>query len=415
MNRIIVRIASEYNEKNFDLDKIVNKLLPKLVKHIQKNVLVIDNIKNIEKSAKDINDIYYKAGIQTENYIYDYLTDTPIKLNKNKIIKLNYQHEFFNDIYNKLKTNLMDEYIYPFIRSYLNTITTAQKLFDTLTEANILNKFIISLISNSSFITVNLKKLLKNNKQIKPTLLSIINLHILEANEENCQLINQGLAKQYQQQLSNILSNGWNTAYINISTNELKKFLQLIKNENIDITSIINEKIKEAQISIVNNTINSPEELMSTNIKVGQAVKISDKFHDNTHSLSAKPVLYFNGNLIDDNINTNIKLNTDTERLYHKTLLDKYLGNESLHTNDIIKKPITEWRELRDSTENTLVYIFSGEYEAASIIIYKYGIIFYALPKFANKVTSILKSYNKPIFYMNNSANELTKTARRLI
>ena len=80
MNRIIVRIASEYNEKNFDLDKIVNKLLPKLVKHIQKNVLVIDNIKNIEKSAKDINDIYYKAGIQTENYIYDYLIDTPIKL-----------------------------------------------------------------------------------------------------------------------------------------------------------------------------------------------------------------------------------------------------------------------------------------------------------------------------------------------
>jgi len=168
----------------------------------------IDNIKNIEKSVKNINDIYYKAGIQTENYIYDYLINNPIKLNNDKIIKLNYRHEFFNDIYDKLKTNLIDEYIYPFIRSYLNTITTTQKLFNTLTEANILNEFIISLISNSSFITVNLKKLLKNNKQIKSTLLSIINLHILEANKENCQLINQGLAKQYQQQLSNILSNG---------------------------------------------------------------------------------------------------------------------------------------------------------------------------------------------------------------
>lgn len=182
--------------------------------------------------------------------------------------------------------------------------------------------------------------------------------------------------------------------------------MQLIKNENIDIISIINEKIEEAQNSIINNTINSPKELMSINIKVGQTVKISDKFHDNTHSLSAKPVLYFNGNLIDDNIKTTIKLNTDTERLYHKTLLDKYLGNESLHTNDIIKKSITEWRKLRNSTENTLIYIFSGKYEAASIIIYKYGIIFYALPKFIDKITNILKSYNKPIFYMNNSANE---------
>ena len=109
-----------------------------------------------------------------------------------------------------------------------------------------------------------------------------------------------------------------------------------------------------------------------------------------------------------------IKLNTDTQRIYHKSLLDSYLGNESLHTNDIIKKPISEWRKMKN-VENSLIYIFSGEYEAASIIIYKNVILFYGLDKFVDKVKNQLSSYKKPIFHILDNGLELIKVAKKLI
>ena len=294
----------------------------------------------------------------------------------------------------------------------LFTITSAEKLFKILKEKNKLNDFIIDFIKASPILNAKLKKVLIQ-KQISPTLKFLISNNILTSDEENCQVINKGLVKDYQDILSEAISNGGNKIEINLSNNELKKFLSLIKNIDIDITDLINNHIQLIQRSINNNTIFSPEELDTDNIKIGQTVKIDELFHDNTHSLNAKPALYFNGNMIFSNT-SGIKLNTDTQRIYHKSLLDSYLGNESLHTNDIIKKPISEWRKMKN-VENSLIYIFSGEYEAASIIIYKNVILFYGLDKFVDKVKNQLSSYKKPIFHILDNGLELIKVAKKLI
>ena len=411
MNRILLRIAVSTDDLITDLINLINPKLEIIIKKTLSNKELI----KLQSKAKDINDFYNEVDILVGNTVYDVIYDNKIKLPNAKVKNITKNisiRELYNILYNSAIEFLKDNVIYPIVHSFLFTITSAEKLFKILKEKNKLNDFIIDFIKASPILNAKLKKVLIQ-KQISPTLKFLISNNILTSDEENCQVINKGLVKDYQDILSEAISNGWNKIEINLSNNELKKFLSLIKNIDIDITDLINNHIQLIQRSINNNTIFSPEELDTDNIKIGQTVKIDELFHDNTHSLNAKPALYFNGNMIFSNT-SGIKLNTDTQRIYHKSLLDSYLGNESLHTNDIIKKPISEWRKMKN-VENSLIYIFSGEYEAASIIIYKNVILFYGLDKFVDKVKNQLSSYKKPIFHILDNGLELIKVAKKLI
>ena len=415
MNRILIRLAKK--DAKSIIDSLTTSIIPKIKKSIKTKFLSDKNLIKVRAENEDNEDFFNTITYDIENYIFNNIENIDISQAKLKIILESYtRYELKNILYDSIIKKLnFDDNIYPIINSFLYTIISADQLFKVLKNTNQLESFIIDFINASPLLNAKLKIVLikKDIKKIKFTLAFLISNKILTPEEENCQVINEALTKQYQYPLSENLSNGFHKIKINLSINELKKFLSLIKNINININELISQRTTLVQKSIDNNTIFSPEELSADSIKVGDTITIDELFHNNTHSLNATPILYFNGNMISGNA-SEIRLNKDTQRIFHKQLLDTYLGNESLHTNDIIKKPINEWRHMRDYTENTLYYIFSGEYEAASIIIYKHCIIFYGLEEYISIVTNKLQSYKKPIFYMHDTGTALTKTASRL-
>lgn len=414
MNKIAFRLIYAQNNLEDIFMNIIKRLTPQLVKIINKSILTNKHLQEVKNTLQNNDKIFNTLSNEIDDIIYESFQNIKLKRNEIKVLEQNNiisNKDLEQQIYYPLTQAVKDE-VYPAIFAFLYTITDANTLFKSLKDANILDKFILKLIKNSPTINFNLRKILLKNSTVKiNSLKTLIDLKILDASIENCTVINKGLVKIYQHELQQVM-NTWNDIILNISVNELKKFLQLIKDININV-SVIQQKINEVQEALKDNSISSSAELLLCNIKTGESVKISKVFHDNTHYLDATPLLYFNGNFISD-VKSSIKLNADTQRIYHKTLLDGYLGNESLHKNDIIKKPMSEWRYMKDHSINSLEYIVSGEYEAASIIIYPHVIIFYSLPQYINLVVNLLQSYNKPIFYLQDNAISLTKVASRL-
>ena len=183
--------------------------------------------------------------------------------------------------------------------------------------------------------------------------------------------------------------------FINLSTNEFKKYLQYYPN------TLFNDFRKYL------NQFNSIFSFLK--LRKGESMEIDGKtLHEINHEASCKAILYINGNIIVGG------QSSDTARTEHRFLLADYMRNEdkSLHKDDIKKftdEEFTQVKRLSYMEQRQVLHTVRCIINDQFIIIIDGG-------EFIDEVTQKLSNlYTQPIFAFNDSMTSIIHTANRII
>ena len=191
-----------------------------------------------------------------------------------------------------------------------------------------------------------------------------------------------------------------------LNENQLKNVINSVFINNIYIKQINKalKHVKQNDVDLLTNTLQLIN-IDKLDLEIGEERDLDDGFFNRLHHSSQfKPVVYINGNVI-------VGDETDErERTHHGVLYNAYGKNEKFHKNDIIKKPMEEWKKIEWTwdecrkyhgvsaviqTENVCtINGFDYTDEAAQAINKKLGCKVFAVsydPKIINKIRRFAK------------------------
>lgn len=143
----------------------------------------------------------------------------------------------------------------------------------------------------------------------------------------------------------------------------------------------------------------SLKEIINKNLKIGESLPIAERIlHKELHSTYFIPLVYINGNIIWGNAQSTFNV-SQAHREYHNQIVTKYLNDESLHKNDIIKFSMDEWKKC-DLYNMPSICKYARIVTNDNVFIFMYGTV----EKDYNEISKIIyQKYNKLIFVIINN------------
>lgn len=286
------------------------------------------------------------------------------------------------------------------IKNEKDLIDTLKARINILQFISICVKFVL-LHSLHNYINKETHQYIFDKYQSKEELLNSI-LSIIEFNNQDFQLIETNI-----------------NAYINMRKIILNDSIKLEWNNTILKQFLLNYlldspywKLVTNELKIIENTNlpSSLKEIINKNLQIGESVPITKHIlSKELHSKYFIPIIYINGNIIWGNSQSTLNI-SQAQREYHNQLVIKYLNDESLHKNDIIKMPINKWKKC-DPYNISSICEYARLVTDNNIFIFMYGDI----EKNCKKISEIIyQNYNKPVFIITDRATHLKRIASRL-
>lgn len=145
--------------------------------------------------------------------------------------------------------------------------------------------------------------------------------------------------------------------------------------------------------------LNDFKEIDNANFNVNDAEQINTQMILNSQE-RGNFVLYYNGNFLIDQTQTLIGQYKTT----YTTWVNKYYQDEALHTNDIIKKSMDEWKAINN-------YNREIDFEQIGFYIYKEKILIVKSAKVNDFTTIIRRRYSFPIYMLTETNLQLRRLA----
>ena len=423
MNRILKRIASnqkkaieeffkKYVDENNNLNPAGKKLLLDLINGIKRYLLKDAGTLKVLKTTFNKPDfsldyIFFAGDVEE---IYNAYTDE-------KEANTSVHMDLFEHA-----CKLIEEHNMDYLQKLVNTDTS--KIYTLSTAESVFNFFDKNKDAVTDFIKMYIKQCttflrrlrqLTNNTKIEINIQQLIDKHVLDLDDENIRLINKFIIPMIQSSYDII-----NTAKFNLSNTEFYKLINNYTNINT-IEEIIQKYIQQYNTNIEKKQISDIAELPYTKIKIGESINLNEFVYDSYHKLTIVPIVYINGNFIkgenalyvDD-----LKTANEKVRQYHIQLIGKYCYDESLHTKDIVKKPMEFWKS---ADEKSLCGMGEQKYPDIQVgegILYQDTCMISYIPynNKANEVIAAFKAYHsEQLYQQNDSFTQATRLARKNI
>lgn len=340
--------ATEFNQKSFST---MDESIPFVTNLLQKRIIKIKNalIKNNAqlKTKFDSNPIQAAQDLVTDSLVDDFYTH-----------------------YYQLETS--DDYIY-FFEDYPEYVEYVTDSFNNLLEDHL------------AFLELNAKNI--NKQEIKTLITSMITelykdkFDITSSNEDGTLFLIYQLNNN---QLQEVI----NKVFINNKTfNLVNKLLRSVDQNTVD------KKIKTKKIA----------NLDDLDLKLYETIDVDEEFFTRLHHDSSyRPLIYINGNVIlGDEVD-------GEERRFHDTLFRAYGNDKKLHTNDIIKMPMSKWKSLHLDSWN--VY---RKFKGVRAVMQKHNVCTIDGFEFTEEaVAAIKKKYNCKVFAVNYNNDDFGKLKR---